>query len=325
MEIISCQGIGKTYRRFEKTEGLKASLKGLFKRERVDVEALKPFSFTMERGEFVGLMGPNGAGKSTLIKVLTGIVHPTTGTLTVLGHTPYQSADDFKRRIAVVMGQKSQLWWDLPASDTLLLQKNIYDIDDKRYRANVDELTECFDVKRLLNTPVRNLSLGERMKFELICALLHEPELLFLDEPTIGLDASAQLQIRRMLKRIGSERGVSLLLTSHYTQDLMDLTPRVMVIRDGKKLYDGDMTSLIAGQSQSRMVKIQLTGEPRLALPQERIVAHTPDVLEMKLSNAEVHDVLSALFAQGVVGDLTVESEDVTEMVERLYLEGVRA
>lgn len=321
--IINCKSISKTYRRFEKPEGLRASLKGLFKRERIDVEALKPFTFEMEKGEFVGLMGPNGAGKSTLIKVLTGIVRPTDGELDVLGAAPFRAGDDFKRRIAVVMGQKSQLWWDLPASDTLLLQKSIYEIDDKRYRKNVAELTECFGVGRLLDTPVRSLSLGERMKFELICALLHEPELLFLDEPTIGLDASAQLQIRRMLKRVGEERGVSLLLTSHYTQDLMELTPRVMVIRDGEKLYDGDLSALLRSQSQSRVIKIQLIGAPRLSLPEGQITLQTPETLEMKLPNESVHDVLGELFRQEVVGDLTVENEDVTEMVERLYRDGV--
>ncbi len=217
------------------------------------------------------------------------------------------------------MGQNSQLWWDLPAADTLLLQKSLYDLDEARYRQNVTDLTERFDVARLLHTPVRALSLGERMKFELICALLHDPELLFLDEPTLGLDAPAQLQIRRTLKELGRERGVSLLLTSHYTQDLMDLTPRVMVIRDGEKLYDGGIAELLHKQSQNRIVHMELIGAPRLNLPPEQITLRTAEKLELKLPNASVRDVLSDLFGQGVVGDLTVEDEDVTELVERMY------
>ena len=191
--MIHCSGVGKAYRTYEKPEGLSASVKALFHRKTVWRQALKPFSFEMEKGEFLGLMGPNGAGKSTLIKVLTGIIRPTEGELTVLGEQPFTAGAAFKKRFAVVMGQKSQLWWDLPAADTLLLQKSIYELDEARYRRNLGELTELFDVQRLLHVPVRQLSLGERMKFELICALLHDPELLFLDEPTLGLDATAQL------------------------------------------------------------------------------------------------------------------------------------
>lgn len=320
--MITCNQVYKNYRTFEKGEGFRASLKALFVRKPVLREALKPFSFTMEKGEFLGLMGPNGAGKSTLIKVLTGIVCPTGGELRVLGAEPFRGKSDFKRRIAVVMGQKSQLWWDLPASDTLLLQKSLYGLDERRYRENVGSLTEQFAVRSLLDVPVRNLSLGERMKFELICALLHDPELLFLDEPTLGLDASAQLQIRRLLKQAGQERGVSLLLTSHYTQDLMELTPRVMVIRSGEKIYDGDLGALLHAQSQNRLVHVELIGAPSLTLPPEQVLEQTPEKLSLKLPTAQVKDVLSALFAEGVVGDLTVEDEDVTELVERLYLEG---
>ncbi len=322
--MITCSQVSKTYRTFEKGEGFRASLKALFVRKRVVREALKPFTFSMRKGEFVGLMGPNGAGKSTLIKVLTGIVCPTGGTLSVLGAEPFRARNDFKRRIAVVMGQKSQLWWDLPAADTLLLQKAVYELDDRRYRDNLNSLTEQFGVRELLNVPVRNLSLGERMKFELICALLHDPELLFLDEPTIGLDASAQLQIRRLLKQAGQERGISLLLTSHYTQDLMELTPRAMVIRDGEKLYDGDLTALLHARSLNRLVHVELAGKPELTLPGEYVLSQTEDKLSLKLPAPRVKDVLAALFAQGVVGDLTVEDEDVTELVERIYEEAAQ-
>ncbi len=322
--VIKCNGISKSYRYFEKNEGFKASVKSLFYRKTLLREAVRDFSFEMEDGEFIGLMGPNGAGKSTLVKVLTGIIDKTSGELTVLGKKPFEADNDFKRQIAVVMGQKSQLWWDLPASDTLLMQKSIYGIVDGDYRRSVGELSELFDVGKLLNVPVRNLSLGERMKFELICALLHGPKLLFLDEPTIGLDASAQLQIRRLLKSAGQERHVSLLLTSHYTQDLLDLTPRVMVIRGGEKLYDGDLPSLLHGMSRYRLVNVSLSGRAELKLDESMIVERTENKLSMRLPQDEVKDVLAALFSQGVVADLTVEDEDVTELVERLYLGGAQ-
>lgn len=204
------------------------------------------------------------------------------------------------------------------------MQKSIYGIVDGDYRRSVGELSELFDVGKLLNVPVRNLSLGERMKFELICALLHGPKLLFLDEPTIGLDASAQLQIRRLLKSAGQERHVSLLLTSHYTQDLLDLTPRVMVIRGGEKLYDGDLPSLLHGMSRYRLVNVSLSGRAELKLDESMIVERTENKLSMRLPQDEVKDVLAALFSQGVVADLTVEDEDVTELVERLYLGGAQ-
>lgn len=320
--MIHCSGVGKAYRTYEKPEGLSASVKALFHRKTVWRQALKPFSFEMEKGEFLGLMGPNGAGKSTLIKVLTGIIRPTEGVLSVLGEQPFTAGAAFKKRFAVVMGQKSQLWWDLPAADTLLLQKSIYELDEARYRRNLGELTELFDVQRLLHVPVRQLSLGERMKFELICALLHDPELLFLDEPTLGLDATAQLQIRRLLRRAGQERGVSLLLTSHYTQDLMDLTPRVMVIRSGEKVYDGNLTDLLHAHSQSRLVHLDLAAPLTLNLPKEQVLSRTPEHAELKLPAADAPEVLSAIFAAGVVRDIRVEDEDVTELVERLYQEG---
>ncbi|MDD2649224.1 MAG: ATP-binding cassette domain-containing protein [Eubacteriales bacterium] len=320
--VINCSNISKSYRYFEKNEGFKASVKSLFFRKTLMRQAVKDFSFTMDEGEFIGLMGPNGAGKSTLVKVLTGIIDKSGGELTVLDRQPFGTDNDFKRQIAVVMGQKSQLWWDLPASDTLLMQKSIYGIEEGEYRKNVGELTELFDVTKLLNVPVRNLSLGERMKFELICALLHSPKLIFLDEPTIGLDASAQLQIRRLLKAAGRERHVSLLLTSHYTQDLLDLTPRVMVIRGGEKLYDGDLASLLHGMSRCRLVNVSLSGKPEIAFPDDMIIERAENKLSLRIPQSDVKDVLAALFSQGVVADLTVEDEDVTELVERLYLGG---
>lgn len=321
MQVITCDNITKTYTTFEKPEGFKASVRSLFHRQKVAREALKSFTFGMDKGEFLGVMGPNGAGKSTLMKVLTGIVAPTSGSACVLGETPFGAKNAFRKRFAVVMGQKSQLWWDLPAADTLLLQKTIYELTDERYRSNVNELCELFDVTRLLQTPVRNLSLGERMKFELICAMLHDPELLFLDEPTLGLDAPSQLQIRRLLKRAGKERGVSILLTSHYTQDLIDLTPRVLVIRSGEMIYDGDLHELLHAQSQYRIIHMELVAEPTISLPKEQIMDRTPEKLTLRLPNQSVKDVLATLFEQGVVGDLTVEDEDVSELVERLYQE----
>ena len=245
--IIETNNLTKEFKYFEKPEGLKGSVQSLFKRETKIKTALSDFTFSAHEGEFIGLMGANGAGKTTLFKMLTGIIHPTSGDVSVSGYIPAKGEVAFKKSFAVVMGQKSQLWWDLPASDSLLLNKAIYEIPDKQYRDNVKYFVKLFDAQKYLSVPVRKLSLGERMKFELINSLLHAPKILFLDEPTIGLDAVAQRQIREMLKTAGRERGITMLLTSHYTEDLLELTKRCIVLRSGQKIYDGDMCCLPLG------------------------------------------------------------------------------
>lgn len=238
--IIETKNITKTYKRFMKKEGLKGSIQGLFKREYEEKRAVNGIDLQVKEGEFIGLIGPNGAGKTTLIKMLTGIIAPTGGSIEVMGYYPNDMKNAFKKQYAVVMGQKSQLFMELTVNDTLRLFKEIYEISEEEYLRTKEYFVELFGVRELMNIQVRTLSLGERMKMELMVALLHNPRVLFLDEPTIGLDVIASNQIRRFLKEINQEKGTTILLTSHYMEDIKALCDRTVVINRGTKIYDGD-------------------------------------------------------------------------------------
>ncbi len=303
MQSITTQNLTKKYTYFEKPEGLKGSLVSLFRREQKVRIALDDFSCSIDEGEFVGLMGPNGAGKTTLIKLLTGIIGPTSGQVTVGGFCPYQGKSAFKKSFAVVMGQKSQLWWDLPASDSLLLGKEIYEIPDRQYRDNVTYFTKLFDVTRYLSVPVRKLSLGERMKFELIASLLHQPKILFLDEPTIGLDAAAQRQIRAMLKTAGQER-----------------TKRCIVLRQGHKIYDGDLRALLSAQSTSSVITVSFASACDVPdLPGTEVVERQDGMLCLRTPKDNTQSCLRQLLDRCDIADITVSDDDVTMLVERVY------
>src|SRR6266849_1768689 len=256
MPIIDAQGLTKTYRVFQKKPGLLGALRGLFRREYKEVRAVDGVSFSIEPGEIVGFLGPNGAGKTTTLKMLSGLIFPTSGTARVLGYTPWDRADDFRRSFALIMGQKNQLWWDLPAADSFHLHREIYSIAPHQFNTTLGELIEMFQVKELTRQPVRELSLGERMKMELIAALLHRPKLLLLDEPNIGLDVVAQAAIQRCLKEYNETRGVTMLLTSHYMRDVEALCARVLVISHGQVIYDGQLAKIIAQFGQSKLVKL---------------------------------------------------------------------
>ena len=244
MTIIETKNLTKTYRRFKKPEGLGASIKCLFRREYEEKTAISGLDFSMEEGEFVGLTGPNGAGKTTLTKMLTGIIAPTAGEINVLGFYPNDLKNAFKEQYAVVMGQKSQLFFELTANDTLRLFKEIYGLEEKEFLETREYFTDLFEVRELMDVQVRTLSLGERMKLELMVALIHNPKILFLDEPTIGLDAIASKQIRTFLKEVNKEKGTSIILTSHYMEDIQSLCERSVVINHGRKVYDGSTEAL---------------------------------------------------------------------------------
>lgn len=318
--MIEACGLTKEYTYFEKPEGFRGSVASLFRREVKVRQALVDFSFTVEEGEFVGLMGPNGAGKTTLVKMLTGIINPTRGEVRVAGYIPANRDAAFKRNFAVVMGQKSQLWWDLPASDSLLLNKEIYEIPDKQYRDSVAYFTKLFEMERYLSVPVRKLSLGERMKFELIASLLHMPKVLFLDEPTIGLDAVAQRQIREMLKSAGRERGITLMLTSHYTEDLLDLTKRCIIVRSGQKIYDGDLHSLLAQHSTFSTIAVTFSAPKELPeLPRAQVLEQTGYKLSVRVPKENAESCLKTLLDLSDVADIKIADDDVTLLVERVY------
>src|ERR1700676_4215028 len=257
MPIIQAEGLSKTYRVYQKKDGLLGALRGLFSREYKEVKAVENVRFTIEPGEIGGFLGPNGAGKTTTLKMLAGLIYPTSGSARVLGHVPWEREDAFRRRFALVMGQKNQLWWDLPAADSFQLPREIYSLPIDQFTRTLGELTEMFGVKELTRQPVRELSLGERMKMELIAALLHQPQLLLLDEPTIGLDVIAQVTIRKCLRDYNMQRGVTILLTSHYMRDVEALCRRVLVITHGKLVYDGPLSGITDRFGREKLVKLQ--------------------------------------------------------------------
>src|SRR5713101_5415963 len=261
MAIIEANELTKTYRVAQKKPGFLGAVRGLFRRQYKEVQAVRDVSFRIEPGEMVAFLGPNGAGKTTTLKMLSGLIYPTSGSATVLGFTPWDRPDAFRRRFSLVMGQKNQLWWDLPAADSFQLHKEIYSLDTHAFNTTLGELTEMFGVKELTRQPVRELSLGERMKMELIASLLHRPQLLLLDEPTIGLDVVAQATIQKCLKDYNATRGVTMLLTSHYMRDVEALCSRVLVITHGRVLYDGPLTKLTERFGTAKLLKLHFMGE----------------------------------------------------------------
>src|SRR5262245_27305234 len=257
MPIIEARELTKVYRVFQKRDGFLGAVRALFRREYKEVRAVDGVSFAIEPGEMVAFLGPNGAGKTTTLKMLSGLIYPTSGSARVLGFVPWERADAFRRRFALVMGQKNQLWWDLPAADSFQLHREIYSLPADDFTRTVGELTELFQVKELTRQPVRELSLGERMKMELIAALLHRPQLLLLDEPTIGLDVVAQVTIQKCLKEYNATRGVTMLLTSHYIRDVEALCSRVLVITHGKLVYDGPLAGITEQFGRAKLLHLQ--------------------------------------------------------------------
>ncbi|MBN2048591.1 MAG: ATP-binding cassette domain-containing protein [Anaerolineaceae bacterium] len=317
---INVNEITKDYQFFEKEEGLRGSLKSLFNRRTQIRRALDAFSFHAAAGEMIGLIGPNGAGKTTLIKILTGIIQPTSGTCDVLGFTPSHAVDEYKRQFALVMGQKSQLWWDLPALDTFQLNQAIYDISDADFRQNLAFYTDVFEVGDLLKVPVRQLSLGERMKMELIASLLHNPRVLFLDEPTIGLDAIAQRKIRSLLKTVNREQGITVLLTSHYMKDISSLCERVLVIRQGAKIYDGKLDALMNQHKEYVEVALQFSAETDWHAPDfAREITRTPFRLAVQVARDQMQRFLQTAIADCPVADIQIEEKDMSDLAEEIF------
>lgn len=256
MSVIQVDHLTKTYISWKKQPGFLGSLKSLFKREKIQVEAVKKISFDINEGELIGFIGPNGAGKTTTLKMLSGILWPTSGKATVLGFTPWERKHAYLKQISLVMGQKAQLWWDLPARDSFELNKAIYDIPEKHFSETFNELVELLDVKNLLDIQVRRLSLGERMKMELIAALLHRPKVLFLDEPTIGLDVVSQQKMREFIREWNRRHKTTILLTSHYMADVEALATRLIIINHGSLLYDGSLHEFMDQYVQHKVISV---------------------------------------------------------------------
>lgn len=251
--ILQADNLSKSFKSFKKEEGISGSIKSLFKRDYIKKNAVDCFNLEIENNQIIGLLGPNGAGKTTLMKMFTGIIVPSSGTLTINGHKPHLRSKEYRKKIALVMGQKSQLWWDIPAMDSFVLLKKYYELEDKEFNNKINMMSEMLNVKDLLHIHVRKLSLGERMKLELMASLLHSPDILFLDEPTIGLDLVAQEKIRNFIKDYYKNNNVTIIITSHYMADVEELCERLVLIMDGKKGYDGDLENFtqILGHEKS--------------------------------------------------------------------------
>ena len=324
MRAIEVKGLNKTFDYFKKEPGLKGSLKSLFWRETLYHHAVKDVSFTIEEGELVGFLGPNGAGKTTTLKILSGILYPTSGEVSVLGHVPWKREAAYQRAFSIVMGQKNQLWWDLPARESFALNRDIYGIDPVTYRRILDELVEIMGIGPLLDVQVRKLSMGERMKCELIAALLHQPRVLFLDEPTIGLDVISQENIRTFIDEYNRERKTTVVLTSHYMRDVERLCRRVLVINDGRIIYDGALSELADRYVDHKIVTLRLAER----VPDE-ILARYGSVSErngltvtLKVPKKDLAQTAHALLSALPVDDLSIEEVAIESVIATMFAEG---
>ena len=319
--IISVSNLVKTYKVHKKEPGFSGSLKSLFFRKYETVEAVKDISFEIKPGELIGFIGPNGAGKTTTLKCLSGLLYPSGGKVNVLGFKPFDRKTNFLKQIALVMGQKNQLWWDLPPTETFLLNKEIYEITDKKYKETLDDLVELLDVKDVLNIQVRKLSLGQRMKCELIAALLHSPKVLFLDEPTIGLDVVMQKKLRDFLKEYNSKYNATIILTSHYMEDVRQLCERVIVIDHGTLLFDGKLDNLIKEYTQNKTISLILE-KPVDRLKLEKLGEVTeydfPKVV-LSVKRKESNTITTKLLKDFPVIDLNIEEPDIEDIIREVF------
>lgn len=324
MPQIRMESVSKRYVIAEREAGLAGALRGLVKRNTRIVQAVNDISFSLEPGELAGYIGPNGAGKSTTIKLMSGILCPDSGIIEVMGRTPWKQRKQHVSHIGVVFGQKSQLWWDTPAIDSFELLRDIYSVPESDYRRRLNELTERLDAGSLLKTPVRQMSLGQRMKCELIASLLHGPEILFLDEPTIGLDAVTRIAVRDFLTELNRREGVTMILTTHDMDDIEALCRRVMVIGHGKLLFDGGMDALRKTYAPNRLLKIQLGAD--MAAPSiegaESVKQNGRNVvIAFRPEKISAQKMISLAAERMPIADLTVESPDVEQMIADMYRE----
>ena len=305
--MIQVQDLSKTFTSHVKEPGLKGSLKSLFFRQQQKKDALKKVNLEIQQGEIVGLIGANGAGKTTLVKILAGIVHPSSGNVKVLGFTPWERPNEYRRQMSLIMGQKNQVWWDLPALDSFLLLKEIYQIPESVYKHNIEFLADTLMIKDQLKTPVRKLSLGERMKIELMAALLHNPKVIFLDEPTIGLDLSAQKAVRQFMKTYQKEFKPITILTSHYMEDIKELCPRVVIIKEGEFVYDGAFSDIQRMLGDEKVLSVTTQNETfKVHVPRQDLAVRTHqlfdehDVIDLNIQDPSVEDIIESIMRSGV-------------------------
>jgi ABC-2 type transport system ATP-binding protein len=327
--VIEADSVSKCFRQHRRFPGILGTLRSLFTREFTEVKAVDGISFSVQAGEALGYLGPNGAGKSTMIKMLTGILHPTSGRLSVLGRVPHAERISNAREIGVVFGQRSQLWWDLPLIDSFELQQRIYKIPKERYRLNLDRFAELLAMSSFIERPVRQLSLGQRMRAEIVMALLHDPKILFLDEPTIGLDVVAKDAVRRFIQEMNRQREVTVILTTHDLQDIEQICPRLILVNEAKLVFDGEVTRLRAALGSKRKLKLEFSTDPGvITLPYATLAT---DGGALKLFTIQRDDVslvqiLSDLHARSDLKDISIEEPSIEDLVRTVYAsESVRA
>ena len=321
MAIIEIEKLSKSYQVYQKKEGLLPSIGGLFRRQYRTIEAVRSIDLEVHQGEFVAFLGPNGAGKTTTLKLLSGVITPSSGTARVMGFVPWKRENAYRRRFALVMGQKNQLWWDLPAAESFRLHQQIYRIEPERFRRTCDELSALLEVRPLLAQPVRELSLGERMKMELIAALLHSPEVIFLDEPTIGLDVIAQHNVQTFLREYQKQRKVTILLTSHYMKDVVALCRRVVIIALGRIIYDGSLDGIVNRFGSEKIISLQMSDgqvPPGLARYGEVLAEELPRA-KIRVERNLVPEVLGSILANHDVEDISVEDPPLEEVIAEMF------
>jgi len=318
---IHIHNLCKTYIVPERETGVKAALQSLVHRHTKSIRAVENISFDLTHGEMVGFLGPNGAGKTTTLKMLSGLLHPTSGEVTVLGHVPWKREKTYLRQITLVMGQRNQLVWDIPARDSFELNRAIYRIPASDYNKILDELTELLELGTLLRKPVRNLSLGERMKCEIAAALLHRPSVVFLDEPTIGLDVTMQRRIRTFIAEYNRRFEATVLLTSHYMADVKALCKRIVVIHHGKLLFDGNLSKLVQKFTAHKIIVVQLEDYQADLRSYGEVMSSTDGHFTLRVPKAETARVTARLLADLPIIDLLVEDPPIEEVIEQVFMQ----
>jgi ABC-2 type transport system ATP-binding protein len=327
--MIQVTGLSKIFQVQEKKAGWRSSLRSLFYRSMIEKKALIDIDLTVKKGEILGLLGANGAGKTTLVKCLSGIIKPTAGTISVLGQNPWERSISFRKSLALVMGQKAQLWWDIPAEDSFLLLREIYQVPQGQYRDDLDYLLGVLDARSHLRVPLRRLSLGERMKMELIAALLHRPQVIYLDEPTIGLDFTSQKSIRKFILDYRARYEPIMILTSHYMEDIESLCERIVILSGGQKIYDGPLTKVLGQFHEYKIVHIHLqeTLDKGSRLLQDFLVKYghlihshidQGNQLMLQIKTSELPQIIPHLFVSFPIQDLSLSGMDITEQIERM-------
>ena len=323
MPVIEVRGLTKSFRTYKKKPGLGGAIQGLFHRDYEMILAVREVSFTINEGELVGFLGPNGAGKTTTLKMLAGLLYPTTGAARVLGYVPWERDDGYRRQFALLLGQKNQLWWDLPARESLELNARIYGIPRESFDRTVGEMTELLSVKDKLNVMVRELSLGERMKMELIASLLHRPKVLFLDEPTIGLDVVSQKTVREFLRHHNATLKTTILLTSHYMADIQELCQRVIIIDHGTIFFDGRLDDVLDRFADFKLITIQCEGGERCPAENLKkygaVLEHSETGIKLKVKRDRVIPVCKALLDELPVNDIDIQEVPIEDIIRQIF------